>query len=166
MPLKISSHYIEIWYSRARINKIQLALWRKRPLSFKFGGRPTTFFSPFLDCKTVRIFAYLLRSSSQTEDLEQGWKQRARLGREKYVSFPLASRAFEARAFRASKTLTPIFFTDFFPDFEKKPTVLQSSPFWVALTFCNNQVFFLISAKLSTDPVQEEELVERSFIGY
>ena len=69
-------------HASARINKIQLALWRKRPLSFKFGGIPTTFFSPFLDGKTVRIFAYLLRSSSQKEGLERGWKQRARLGRD------------------------------------------------------------------------------------
>ena len=59
-------------HASARINKIQLALSRKRPLSFKFGGIPTTFFSPFLDCKTVRIFAYLLRSSSQKEGLERG----------------------------------------------------------------------------------------------
>ena len=152
-------------HASARINKIQLALWRKRPLSFKFGGIPTTFFSPFLDCKTVRIFAYLLRSSSQKEGLERGWKQRARLGRDAKNTFLFLSPhgRVTARAFRASKTLTPIFFTDFFTDFEKKPTVLQSSPFWVALTFCNNQVFFLISAKLSTDSVQEEELAERSF---
>ena len=31
----------------------------------------------------------------------------------------------------------------------------------MALTFGNNQVFFLISAKRSIDPVKEEELVER-----
>ena len=74
-------------HASARINKIQLALWRKRPLSFKFGGIPTTFFSPFLDCKTVRIFAYLLRSSSQKEGLERGWKQRARLGRDAKNTF-------------------------------------------------------------------------------
>ena len=95
---------------------------------------------------------------NEAENTERDWGETLKIR--------LASRACEARAFRASKTLTPIFFTDFFNDFEKKPTVLQSSPFWVALTFCNNQVFFLISAKLSTDPVQEEELVERSFIGY
>ena len=43
--------------------------------------------------------------------------------------FSLAShalRACEARALRARKTLTPRF-TDFFTDFEKKPTVLQST---------------------------------------
>ena len=74
MPLKISSHYIEIWYSSARINKIQLALG-----------------SPFLDCKTVRIFAYLLRSSSQREGLERGWKHRARLGRDAKNTFPFLS---------------------------------------------------------------------------
>ena len=74
-------------HASARINKIQLALSRKRPLSFKFGGIPTTFFSPFLDCKTVRIFAYLLRSSSQKEGLERGWKQRARLGRDAKNTF-------------------------------------------------------------------------------
>ena len=74
MPLKISSHYIEIWYSSARINKIQLALG-----------------SPFLDCKTVRIFAYLLRSSSQKEGLERGWKHRARLGRDAKNTFPFLS---------------------------------------------------------------------------
>ena len=91
MPLKISSHYIEIWYSSARINKIQLALGWKRPLSFKFGGIPTTFFSPFFDCKTVRIFAYLLRSSSQKEGLQRGWKHRARLGRDAKNTFPFLS---------------------------------------------------------------------------
>ena len=37
-----------------------------------------------------------------------------------------ALRACEARALRARKTLTPRF-TDFFTDFEKKPTVLQST---------------------------------------
>ena len=39
------------------------------------------------------------------------------------VFFSLASHACEARA---RKTLTPRF-TDFFTDFEKKPTVLQST---------------------------------------
>ena len=34
--------------------------------------------------------------------------------------------ACEARVLRARKTLTPRF-TDFFTDFEKKPTVLQSN---------------------------------------
>ena len=38
----------------------------------------------------------------------------------------LKIRACEARALRARKTLTPRF-TDFFTDFEKKPTVLQST---------------------------------------
>ena len=38
----------------------------------------------------------------------------------------LASQASEARALRARKTLTPRC-TDFFTDFEKKPTVLQST---------------------------------------
>ena len=55
---------------------------------------------------------------SQTKGLERGWKQRARLGRD----------VCEARALRARKTLTPRF-TDFFTDFEKKPTVLQSTFF-------------------------------------
>ena len=47
---------------------------------------------------------------------------------ERRCFFSLASpalRAREARALRARKTLTPRF-TDFFSDFEKKPTVLQS----------------------------------------
>ena len=47
------------------------------------------------------------------------------------VFFSVAShalRACEARALRARKTLTPRF-TDFFTDFEKKPTVLQSNDF-------------------------------------
>ena len=46
--------------------------------------------------------------------------------------FSLASHAlpaYEARALRARKTLTPRF-TDFFTDFEKKPTVLQSKTLW------------------------------------
>ena len=40
--------------------------------------------------------------------------------------FFLSPHTCEARALRARKTLTPRF-TDFFTDFEKKPTVLQST---------------------------------------
>ena len=37
-----------------------------------------------IDCKTVRFFCVFLkvRASSQTKNLERGWKQRARLGRD------------------------------------------------------------------------------------
>ena len=42
------------------------------------------------------------------------------------VFFSLASHALRACEARARKTLTPRF-TDFFTDFEKKPTVLQST---------------------------------------
>jgi len=58
-----------------------------------------------VDCKTVRIFAY---SSTREQSIKRSG---------------LALRACEARA---RKTLTPRF-TDFFTDFEKKPTVLQSN---------------------------------------
>ena len=64
-------------------------------------------------------------ASSQTKGLERGWKQRARLGRDaKYNFFSLVSHAL-----LAGKTLTPRF-TDFFTDFEKKMTVLQSILFY------------------------------------
>ena len=68
-----------------------------------------------IDCKTVRIFAYSSRASSQTKGLEWCWKQRARLGRDaKNTVFFLSPHTLRAR-----KTLTPRF-TDFFTDFEKK----------------------------------------------
>ena len=68
-----------------------------------------------------------VRSSSQTKGLGRGWKQRARLGRD-------ARRACETRALRARKTLTPRF-TYFFTDFEKKPTVLQSTSERLYMTY-------------------------------
>ena len=69
-----------------------------------------------LDCKTVRIFAY----SSQREQSNE------RSGTRLKTESETGERACEARALRACKTLTPRF-TDFLTDFEKKPTVLQSS---------------------------------------
>ena len=70
-----------------------------------------------------------VRASSQKKGLERGWKQRARLGRDFFSLASHALPACEARALRACKTLTPRF-TDFFTDFEKKPTVLQSKTLW------------------------------------
>ena len=84
------------------------------------------------------------RASSQTKGLQRGWKQRARLGRDGF--FALAShalRACVACALRAHKTLTPRC-SDFFPDFEKKPTVLQSSIDRIIL------IFFFTASRLST----------------
>ena len=52
---------------------------------------------------------------NEAENRERDWGETLKL------------RACEARALRARKTLTPRF-TDFFTDFEKKPTVLQSTP--------------------------------------
>ena len=75
------------------------------------------------------------RASSQAKGLQRGWKQRARLGRDGF--FAIAShvlRACFACALRARKTLTPRF-TDFVTDFEKKPTVLQSSIDRIILPF-------------------------------
>ena len=55
---------------------------------------------------------------NEAENREQDWGETLSLAAH-------ALRACEARALRARKTLTPRF-TDFFTDFEKKPTVLQS----------------------------------------
>ena len=57
--------------------------------------------------------------------------------------FSLAShalRACEARAHFALKTLTPRF-TDFFTDFEKKPTVLRSTGKNIFLTFSRRKTY-------------------------
>ena len=76
-----------------------------------------TTFALCLDCKTVRIFAY---SSTR----EQSNKRSGT--RPKTESETGERRGCEARALRARNTLTPPF-TDFFTDFEKKTTVLQST---------------------------------------
>ena len=68
--------------------------------------RVLTIYTGKLDCKTVRIIAY---SSTR----EQSNKR------------PGTGLACEARELRARKTHTPRF-TDFFTDFDKKPTILQS----------------------------------------
>ena len=64
----------------------------------------------YLDCKTVRIFAY----SSTREQSNKRSGTRLKTESETHTL-----RACEARALRARKTLTPRF-TDFFTDFEKK----------------------------------------------
>ena len=66
------------------------------------------------------IFKIQVHTSSQTKGLERRWKQRARLRRDAKF-FSLASQALRF----VLKTLMPRF-TDFFTDFEKKPTVLHS----------------------------------------
>ena len=73
-----------------------------------------------IDCKTVRIVA----SSSTREQSNK--RTGTRLKTESEIGDSHALRAYEAREFRARKTRTPSF-TDFFNDFEKKPTVLQSN---------------------------------------
>ena len=65
----------------------------------------------YLDCKTVRIFAY--SSTREQSNKRSG----TRLKTESETG---ERRGCEARALRARKTLTPRF-TDFFTDFEKKP---------------------------------------------
>ena len=66
-----------------------------------------------LDCKTVRIFAYSSTREQSNKRSGTRLKTESKAGET------------EARALRARKTLTPRF-ADFFTDFEKKPTVLQS----------------------------------------
>ena len=61
----------------------------------------------YLDCKTVRIFAY----PSTREQSNKVWNEAENRERDWGVC--------EARSLRARKTLTPRF-TDFFTDFEKK----------------------------------------------
>ena len=73
-----------------------------------------------LDCKTVRIFAY---SSTREQSNKRSWNEAEK--RERDWGETLKIRACEARPLRARKTLT-LRFTDFFSDFEKKPTFLQS----------------------------------------
>ena len=77
----------------------------------------------FIDCKTVRIFAYSSTRAvkqkvwNEAENRERDWGETLKIR-----FFSLAShalRACEARALRARKTLTPRF-TDFFTDYEKK----------------------------------------------
>ena len=73
-----------------------------------------------LDCKTVRIFAYLSKREQSNKRSGTRLKTESETGERRF--FPLAShalRACEARALRARKTRTPRF-TDFFTDFEKK----------------------------------------------
>ena len=67
-----------------------------------------------IDCKTVRIFAY----SNTREQLNKRSGTRVKTGERRYVR--------ERLALFPRKTLTPRF-TDFHTDYEKKPTVLQST---------------------------------------
>ena len=57
--------------------------------------------------------------SNKAENRERDWGETLK------IRLLNALRACEARALRARETLKPRF-TDFFTDFEKKPTVLQS----------------------------------------
>ena len=72
---------------------------------------------PWIDCKTVRIFAYssTREQSNEAENRERDWGETLKI-RFFYVFFLWAC---EARALCARKTLTARF-TDFFTDFEKK----------------------------------------------
>ena len=88
-----------------------------------------------IDCKTVGIFAYSRTREQSNERSATRLKTESETGERRF--FALAShalRACVACALRAHKTLTPRF-SDFFPDFEKKPTVLQSSIDRIILIF-------------------------------
>ena len=87
---------------------IHFQIWQFGALSLSSG---------VVDCKTVSIFAY--SSTREQSNKRSG----TRLKIESEIG---ERRACGARALRARRTLTPRF-TDFFTDFEKKPTVLQSS---------------------------------------
>ena len=76
-----------------------------------------------LDCKTVRIFAYSSTREQSHKRCGTRLKTESETGERRSV-FSLW--ACEARAVRAHKTFTPRV-TDFFTDFEEKPTVLQST---------------------------------------
>ena len=71
-----------------------------------------------VDCKTVHIFAYSVKQKvwNEAENREQDWRETLKIR-------SVASHAL--RACEARETLTPRF-TDFFIDFEKETTVLQS----------------------------------------
>ena len=73
-------------------------------------------FLSIADCKTVRISAYSSKRAVKQKVCNEGENRERDWG---------ASRAYEARAFRARKTLTPRF-TNFFTDFEKKTRVFCS----------------------------------------
>ena len=73
-----------------------------------------------IDCKKVRIVA----CSSTCEQSKK--RSGTRLKTESETGDSQARRAREVRQLRARKTRAPRF-TDFFTDFEKKPTVLQSN---------------------------------------
>ena len=80
-----------------------------------------------IDCKTVRIFAYSSSREQSNKMSGTRLKTESETGERRFFSLSShALRACEACALRARKTLTP-HFTDFFTDFEKKPTVLQSN---------------------------------------
>ena len=73
-----------------------------------------------IDCKTVRIVA--CSSAHEQSNKRSG----TRLKTESETGNSEALWACEARELRTRKTRTPRF-TDFFTDFEKKPTVLPSN---------------------------------------
>ena len=79
-------------------------------------------FRRVVGCKADRVIAY----SSTREQSNKRSGTRLKTESETGEFFPLASHAHRARELRARRIHTPRF-TDFFTDFEKKQTVLQSS---------------------------------------
>ena len=89
-------------------------------LSKKIGRR--------VDCKTVRIFAYSSAREQSNKRSGTKLKTESETGERRFflsLHTPHTLPACEARALRARKALTPRF-TNFFTDFEKKPTVLKT----------------------------------------
>ena len=79
-----------------------------------------------LDCETVRMYARAVKQKvwNEAENRERNWGETLKI---RLTQASHARMACEARALRARKTLTPRV-TDFFTDFGKKRTVLQSKP--------------------------------------
>ena len=80
------------------------------------------YFFLYVDCKTVRIFAYSSTCEQSNRRSGMRLQTESETGERRLSFFSLASharRACEARDLRARKTLTPRF-TVFFTDFEKK----------------------------------------------
>ena len=99
---------------------LNLGLPRTNPASSSNGRLQN---SPYF-CVFKYAWAVKQKVWNEAENRERDWGETLKIR-----FFSLAShalRACEARALRARKTLTPRF-TDFFTDFEKKPTVLQST---------------------------------------
>ena len=111
-PPVVFSLILDIWFSNALSPKKNAFIFSEIVM--------------VIDCKTVRIFAYSSTLEQSNKRSGTKLKTESETGERRFFSVAShALRACEARALRTRKTLTPRF-TDFFTDFEKKPTVLQS----------------------------------------